>query len=190
MSRDSRLTTHGTAFSRALPLVSPRTPPPVPEAASGCHRIRPSTSGRDRRGFTIIEMLAVIAIVGVLSSVGYARISFVLEHAKVARAIGDLVTISQELAAMDTLPGSLAAIKRGDLLDPWGRAYVYYPFPTGSAPPGDARQDRFLVPINSRFDLYSLGPDGQSMPPLTADLSRDDIVVAADGGFTGRALEY
>jgi general secretion pathway protein G len=147
-------------------------------------------SGRDRRGFTIIEMLAVIAIVGVLSSIGYARTSFVLEQAKVARAIGDLVTISQELATMDTLPASLAAIKRGHLLDPWGRAYVYYPFPAGIAPPNDARQDRFLVPINTRFDLYSLGPDGQAMPPLTASQSRDDIVVAGDGGFTGRALEY
>lgn len=135
-------------------------------------------------------MLAVITIVSILATIGYTRISFVLEHAKVARAIGDLVTISQELAAMDTLPRSLAAIKRGGLRDPWGRAYVYYPFPADSAPPPDARQDRFLVPINARFDLYSLGPDGQSSPPLTAAYSRDDLVCGSDGGFTGRAVEY
>lgn len=125
-----------------------------------------------------------------LASTGYARFAFVIEHAKVARAIGDLVTISQELAVLDTLPPTLAAIRRDQLLDPWGRAYVYYPFPAGAAPPSDARQDRFLVPINTRFDVYSLGPDGQSSPPLTSSYSRDDIVVAGDGGFTGRAVEY
>lgn len=135
-------------------------------------------------------MLAVIAIIGVLSSTGYSRLSSALEHAKVARAIGDLVIISREIASLDTLPPSLAAIKRGNMLDPWGRAYVYNPFPPDQAPPGEARQDRFLVPINARFDLYSLGPDGQSAPPLTAPLSHDDIVVAADGGFTGRAVDY
>lgn len=135
-------------------------------------------------------MLAVIAIIGVLSSTGYARLSSVLEHAKVARAIGDLATVALELASMDTVPASLAAIRRGDMLDPWGRAYVYVPFPLNTAPPTDARLDRFLVPINSRFDLYSLGPDGQTMPALTAPYSRDDIVVGNDGAFALRALEY
>jgi general secretion pathway protein G len=135
-------------------------------------------------------MMAVIAILGVLSSTGYSRLSGALEHAKVARAIGDLGTLSRELAAMDTLPPSLAAIKRQNLLDPWGRAYVYYLFPPDQAPPSDSRQDRFLVPINTRFDLYSLGPDGLSSPPLTANYGLDDIVVGSDGGFIGRAAEY
>ena len=139
-------------------------------------------------------MLAVVTIVGVLSSVGMSRTRSILARAKAARAIGDLRTISQELSTLDTLPASLAAINRGSRRDPWGRAYRYLRFPPrsggGHAPPNGARKDRFLVPINSRFDLYSVGPDGLSTPPLTAKTSRDDVIVANDGGFIGRAVDY
>jgi len=46
------------------------------------------------------------------------------------------------------------------------------------------------VPINSDFDLWSMGPDGKSVPPLTAKASRDDIVRANDGTFYGWASDY
>jgi len=53
-----------------------------------------------------------------------------------------------------------------------------------------ARRDHNLVPINSDFDLYSMGPDGQSVKPLTGGVSRDDIVRANDGAFVGKASTY
>jgi general secretion pathway protein G len=46
------------------------------------------------------------------------------------------------------------------------------------------------VPINTDFDLYSMGPDGRSAPPLTASDSRDDIVRANNGRFVGIAADY
>jgi general secretion pathway protein G len=46
------------------------------------------------------------------------------------------------------------------------------------------------VPINTDFDLYSVGPDGNTQPPLTAPVSRDDIVRANDGRFIGKAEDY
>jgi general secretion pathway protein G len=52
------------------------------------------------------------------------------------------------------------------------------------------RKDRFLAPINTDFDLYSMGPDGESRPQLNAKPSRDDIVRAANGGFFGPAEEF
>jgi general secretion pathway protein G len=55
---------------------------------------------------------------------------------------------------------------------------------------GHARKDHSLVPINTDFDLYSMGPDGRSAPPLTAQHSRDDIVRANNGTFIGIASEY
>lgn len=55
---------------------------------------------------------------------------------------------------------------------------------------GQVRKDRNLVPINSNFDLYSMGQDGQSRPPLTARVSRDDIIYANDGAFIGLAEDY
>ena len=46
------------------------------------------------------------------------------------------------------------------------------------------------APYRRQYDLYSVGPDGESVPPLTAKHSRDDIVMANDGGFIGVASDY
>jgi general secretion pathway protein G len=54
----------------------------------------------------------------------------------------------------------------------------------------NARKDKNLHPLNSDFDLYSIGKDGESRQPLTAKWSRDDVVRANDGGFVGLASEY
>ena len=35
-----------------------------------------------------------------------------------------------------------------------------------------------------------MGKDGQSAPPLTAAKSRDDVIIANDGGFIGLASDY
>jgi len=55
---------------------------------------------------------------------------------------------------------------------------------------GKARKDKFLVPLNSTYDLYSKGKDGQSKLPLTAKASKDDIIRASDGAFIGLASEF
>ena len=72
--------------------------------------------------------------------------------------------------------------------DPWGNRYVYLRI-TGSNR-GSLRKDRFLVPINSDFDLYSMGIDGESKAPLNTKVSQDDVVRALDGGFIGLAEEF
>jgi general secretion pathway protein G len=46
------------------------------------------------------------------------------------------------------------------------------------------------VPLNSNYDLYSVGRDGVSSPPMNAQNSRDDVVRANDGGFVGLAVNY
>jgi general secretion pathway protein G len=46
------------------------------------------------------------------------------------------------------------------------------------------------VPINTTYDLYSKGKDGDSSPPLTARASQDDVVRANDGGFIGLGSRY
>lgn len=55
---------------------------------------------------------------------------------------------------------------------------------------GKPRKDRFLVPINSDYDLYSKGRDGQSVAPLTAQQSHDDVIRANDGAFVGLAVDF
>ncbi len=132
-----------------------------------------------------------MVMIGILATMAIPKYSEIVEHAKVAKAIGDLKAISTDLLSLDSLPSSLATINRHTLLDPWGNPYVYVKFaPSSSTPPSGARTDRFLVPINSRFDLYSMGKDGSSAPPLSAANSQDDVVVGNDGGFTGSAKSY
>ncbi|HSR90550.1 MAG TPA: prepilin-type N-terminal cleavage/methylation domain-containing protein [Gemmatimonadales bacterium] len=144
---------------------------------------------RTIRGVTLVELLAVTAIIGSLAAIGIPRYRTVIDRAKVAKAIGDIEAIGLSLDVQDTLPDNLSSL--GTMpKDPWGFDYVYNKFdPTRNVPAG-ARRDRFLVPINSKFDLYSVGPDGRSSPPLNAGPSRDDVVRANDGGFIGLASQY
>jgi general secretion pathway protein G len=60
----------------------------------------------------------------------------------------------------------------------------------GGGSSSQPRKDRFLVPINSDYDLYSMGPDGASAPPLTAKASHDDIIRASDGAYVGVAENF
>ena len=133
-----------------------------------------------------------MTIIGLLVGLAIPKLNEAVNQAKIARAIGDLRAMAIELNSASVLPATLAGISRADRLDPWGRGYVYYKFPPakGKAPPQGARKDRFLVPINSAYDLYSLGKDGGSAAPLTAKASQDDVVVANDGGFIGLAKRY
>jgi general secretion pathway protein G len=62
--------------------------------------------------------------------------------------------------------------------------------PAGGGAAAQARKDRFLVPLNTDFDLYSVGRDGESVPALTAAKSRDDVVRAANGSFIGLASKF
>lgn len=148
---------------------------------------------RDCRGFTLLELLAVMAIIGVLSAIAVPRIRTAIDQARVAKAIGDIKNMQTDLQAIEAsgqpLPATLAGIGRAGLLDPWGNPYVYVVFPPGP-PPGSARQDAFAVPVNSTFDLYSLGKDGMSSPSFLSPDSRDDVVRANDGGFIGLVKKF
>jgi general secretion pathway protein G len=76
-------------------------------------------------------------------------------------------------------------------VDPWGREYQVLNF-TSPIPGlnGKIRTDHTLHPLNSEFDLYSFGKDGESRSPLTARASRDDVIWARDGDFVGLAEDY
>jgi general secretion pathway protein G len=144
-------------------------------------------------GFTLIELIVVIAIVGILAGIGVPAYRAYLEKARMTKTISDMRVVEQEIlaykATKDRLPDSLNDINRGNWKDSWGNPFQYLNIETAQGL-GKLRKNRFMVPINKDFDLYSMGKDGKSQSPLTAKASRDDIVRASNGKYMGIASEY
>ncbi len=124
--------------------------------------------------------------------IAVAVLSILAERALRVQAVLDIKSMSISIKEYETewrtLPTDLAVVGEGDRRDPWGNPYEYLVH--ADNPPGFQRKDHEMVPINSTYDLYSLGPDGVSQPPLTANGSHDDVVRARDGNFIGRASDF
>jgi general secretion pathway protein G len=156
-------------------------------------RLRAALAGvRARRGFTLVEVVLVVAMVGVLVTLGLTSYLSYIERTRRDRAAADVVAISVSITEFNAeygrLPADLTEIAKNTVRDPWDHAYQYVNHST--AAPGAFRKDKNIVPINTDFDLYSMGKDGASAPALTAASSRDDIVRANNGGFVGLASVY
>jgi general secretion pathway protein G len=143
-------------------------------------------------GFGLIELLLATALVGILAAIAVPSYRNYQKKAVVQSAVNDILYLQGAIARFQTqnwrLPASLGEIGQAAKLDPWGSPYQYLNL--AGANRGQMRKDRNLVPINSDYDLYSMGEDGRSVPPLTAKPSRDDVVRAADGSFVGLASDY
>jgi general secretion pathway protein G len=149
---------------------------------------------KNRFGFTLIEVMVCVCIIGVLAGIATPLYVGYRERARVVVAISDMKTIETAIfnffATGGSLPDTLAQIGMNDLRDPWGNPYAYLRINgVEFKGVGGQRKDHFMVPVNTDFDLYSMGRDGASQSPFTAKASRDDIVRAYNGGFYGKVSE-
>ena len=152
--------------------------------------------GPHRRGFTLLEVMVAVGIAALLAIIAVPSYRAIMEGVKTKHCIGDLLTLAlaverYKLAHDGTPPDSLSQFSGPITTDPWGHLYQYLNFNSGApGVKGKIRKDHNLHPLNSEFDLYSMGPDGTSAAALTAKASRDDIIWASDGAFVGKASDF
>lgn len=148
------------------------------------------------RALTLVELILAIAILGTLAAIAVPSYSNYIDKARNSAAMADIREIELGIvrfqAERGRLPDPLAEAGLPTQLDPWGRPYQYLRLQGLDIKDVKkfARKDRSTHPINTDFDLYSIGKDGNSQQPLTAEASWDDIVRANNGKFIGLASEY
>jgi general secretion pathway protein G len=146
-------------------------------------------------GFTLTDLLIALVVASLLAALAIPAYGTFVERAKVTRAVGDIASISLAIDAFElnndgALPLSLNELPIDVPRDPWGQTYVYVNIRITGSGVGGLRKDGNLNPLNTDFDLYSNGRDGDSSGPLSAKASRDDIVRANNGAFIGLGEDY
>jgi general secretion pathway protein G len=147
------------------------------------------------KGLTLIELLISLAILGTLAGIAAPIFGTYVDKARSVKSVADIRTVLEAGIRLyefdnEALPVSLTDLDRGGILDPWGNTYAFLNFAAAGPSWTDlARKDEIQVPINSDYDLYSMGKDGKTTANLIASWSQDDIIRAGDGGYVGQASE-
>jgi prepilin-type N-terminal cleavage/methylation domain-containing protein len=75
-------------------------------------------------GFTLIELIVVMAIIGILAGTGISFYMRFLEKAKIVTAVAEIKIITTHIelyrASNQDVPADLSDVGHEDLPDPWG----------------------------------------------------------------------
>jgi prepilin-type N-terminal cleavage/methylation domain-containing protein len=141
------------------------------------------------KGFTLVELIVVVAILGILIMVGIPSYNQYVNRTKNARAMSEISILSTEIAAYTsdnggTNPDDLGKINRAAYKDPWKNEYIYNNFKDlATTPP--LYDSISPLPLNQDFDIYSRGVDGASAQVGNGSTTIDDIIRSNDGAFIG-----
>ncbi len=150
-------------------------------------------SRQKSKAFTVIEFAVVLVIVALTYATLSPAVMNIVDTAKSAdssEVIDDMQDLIDDFFdANGFFPDSLEDVYDPVPLDPWENPYQYTNHDNVQGQ-GKKRKDKNLVPINSDYDLYSMGPDGKTTSALTAAIIHDDIVRGRNGAYVGVALYY
>ena len=149
---------------------------------------------KTQRGFTLLELMIALVLVSILVLAANASYGVYIERARVAGAIGDIgeihIAIQTFLLTENRgYPTNLADLGLDGLNDPWGNPYKYLVV-GGLGNNGAVRKDKNLIPVNSGYDVYSMGKDGKTASPLNSTTGGDDVVMAGDGTYFGLGEDF
>lgn len=144
------------------------------------------------KGLTLIELILVLAIIGVLAAIAIPAYKDYTEKARVYEAVTEISAIALKISHFyddeRTYPDTLSDVGMAAELDPWGYPYRYLNLDRNGN--GGARRDKNLNPLNTDFDLYSIGKNGQTRLPISQKNSLDDVIRVFDGKFINLASEF
>lgn len=145
--------------------------------------------------FTLVEILVALLVFGALVAIAVPNFNNYRERGREQQAGTDIAGMALLIKQFELdsgfAPASLNVVFNPVPTDPWGRAYRYLPINIVPPPStGAVRKDKNLNPLNSDFDLYSMGKDGATALPLTNPAAKDDIVRANNGRFIGLAEKH
>jgi general secretion pathway protein G len=161
---------------------------------------------RHQKGITFLELLVALVITAILalfavpmfgkSGVDCDNLNArqgPLMRARIAQVTGDIGMLHMAIGKFELsnrrYPASLAEVGLDHLKDPWGNPYQYLVV-FGREDVGPVRKDHDMKPVNTGYDVYSMGPDGVTASPFTSTGGQDDIVMANDGDYFGLACQY
>ena len=158
---------------------------------------------RGKNGFTLVELIVVVAILGILTTMAVPAYTDLTNKATIGKAKTEIRVIEKAINAYfidrNILPSQLSDIgQEANIIDPWKHPYQYYNIKTGTGSPGPQYTcwDPVDPNLNEDFDLYSLGADGLTdnflQDPTVTPLNRssDDIVRTRSGSSVELGTEF
>jgi len=139
---------------------------------------------RDQKGFSLIELLIVVAIIGIIAAIAVPQLMNAMDRGRQRRSMADMRNIATANGTMRVDTGAYATVL-GDLVptwmqvtptdDGWGNPYIYAQIAAAAGAPAG-------YSIESEGALGAPGPD----PPAGTWINEpyDGDIMLVNGMFT------